>query len=150
MFDWVLLIFMTGYIYTFSSFLLHIHRGFALLLPSRASWVFRSFNALPRPTNSHGGSPIICLCPGAFRPTNLHGGSPINMPLSCRTEHRPTLQRALLPRCRSCSLLLGVALNPPLPDRGRLRAGRLLPYDVFLLGVVVSGAPMRSSAMLRS
>ena len=57
---------MTGYIYTFSSFLLHIHRGSALLLPSRASWVFRTFNALPLPTKSHGGSPIICLCPGAF------------------------------------------------------------------------------------
>ena len=188
---------MTGYIYTSSSFLLHIHRGFALLLLHGLPR-FRSFNAL-------------------YRLTNSHGGPPVNMLLSRRTEHScPILQRARLPRCRSCILLLGVALHPPFPDKGAL-PGRapppssmffstgsscpglqraiqpcsghdvLLPatswphrcfsprgrcvrgsnalfshapvmmffspqhlglIDVFLHGAVVSGAPMRSSAML--
>ena len=61
------MIFMTGYIYTSSSFLLHIHRGFAPLLLHGLPR-FRSFKALSRPTNSHDGPPI-------------------NMPLSRRTEH---------------------------------------------------------------
>ena len=92
-----------------------------------------------RPTNLHGGSPTICLCPGAFaipRPTNSHGGSPTNMSLSCRTEHRPILQRALLPRFRSCLLLLGVASHPPLPvwalQGGAAGPGAPPSIDVFL------------------
>ena len=118
--------------FLFLSFL-HIHRGLALLLLSWASFVFRSFNALPRPAN-------------------LHGGSPINMLLSRRTGHLcPILQRALPPRCRSCLLLLGVALHPPLPDSGGATGpGASSLIDVFLHGVVVSGAPTRYSAMLRS
>ena len=147
------MIFMTGYIYTFSLF------PFAYPSWLRAPAAVTGFLGVPDLLRASPADKIawwfahnmpLSWSFRNFRPTNLHGGSPINMPLSCRTEHRPTLQHALLPRCRSCSLLLGAALNPPLPDRRRFRAGRLLPYDVFLLGVVVSGAPMRSSALLRS
>ena len=111
-FDWVvLLIFMTGYTYTSPSFLLHIHRGFALLLHHGLPR-FRSFNTL-------------------YRPTNSHGGPPTNVLLSRRTEHScPILQRALLPRCRSCLLLLGVALHPPLPVR-RALPGRAPPPSLM-------------------
>ena len=148
---------MTGCIYTFSSFLLHIHRGFALLLPSRASWVFRTFNALPLPTKSHGGSPIICLCPGAFaipRPTNLHGGSPINMPpvLPVRTPPNPSARySASMPVMSFCSWVLRHALLfRTRPNRGA-PPGRALfpvPIDVSSHGIFVSGAPTRFSAML--
>ena len=131
---------MTGYIYTFSSFLLHIHRGFALLLPSRAPWVFRTFNALPWPTNLHGGSPIICFRPGALTRFPGRQTSMVVRPLICfcpagpNTAHPSARPFASIP---VMFIALGCSVESSFsglgPTWGCLRAGRLFPVLLMFL-----------------